>query len=69
MLSHVWYYLRSRIGNEKGQGLVEYGLILALVGVVVAVALSSLATDITGLFNTIGPKLNPAPPASGGGTV
>ncbi|MDR7866090.1 MAG: Flp family type IVb pilin [Sporomusaceae bacterium] len=63
MLSHVWNYLRARIGNEKGQGLVEYGLILALVGVVVAVALSSLATDITGLFNTIGPKLNPTPAA------
>ncbi len=59
MLSHVWYYLRARIGNEKGQGLVEYGLILALVGVVVAGALTILAGDITALFSNIGGKLNP----------
>ena len=63
MLMHVWYYLKCRMSNEKGQGLVEYGLILALVGVVVAAALTTLAGDITSLFGNIGTKLNPAPAA------
>lgn len=57
MLTYVRFLLNSRINNEKGQGLVEYGLILALVGVVVAGALSLLATDITALFTKIGGKL------------
>ncbi len=63
MLMHVWYYLKCRLSDEKGQGLVEYGLILALVGVVVAAALTTLSGDITQLFSNIGGKLNPKAPA------
>lgn len=58
LYKHVWWYVRSRIGNEKGQGLVEYGLILALVGVAVAVALSTLGTDINTLLGTVHNKLS-----------
>ncbi len=59
MIMHVWNCLKCRIANEKGQGLVEYGLILALVGVVVAAALTTLAGDISALFGNIGGQLNP----------
>ncbi len=36
MLIDIWNHLR----NQKGQGMVEYGLSIALVGVVVAAALT-----------------------------
>lgn len=40
-----------RGNDEEGQGLAEYGLILALVSVVAVAALSGLAT---GIINTLG---------------
>lgn len=46
MLQYVWNVLR----NEKGQGMVEYGLIIALVGVVVAVALTTMEGNLSNLF-------------------
>lgn len=39
--------------NEKGQGLVEYALILVLVAVVVIVVLSLLGPAIGNVFSTI----------------
>jgi pilus assembly protein Flp/PilA len=39
--------------NEEGQDMIEYALLAALIGVVVAAALPALATAITGLFGTI----------------
>ncbi len=39
---------------ERGQGLVEYALIIALLAIVVIVALNFLASGITGaLYNNI----------------
>jgi len=43
--------------SEKGQGMAEYGLILALVAVVVITALTTLGTGISGTFNTIASKI------------
>jgi pilus assembly protein Flp/PilA len=39
--------------NEEGQGLAEYGLILALVAVVCIGALSALAGGISGTLGTV----------------
>ena len=39
--------------NEKGQGLVEYALILVLVSIVVIVVLGLLGTSINGIFSNI----------------
>ena len=36
--------------EESGQGMVEYGLIIALVAVVVIVALKALGVGITDIF-------------------
>ena len=39
--------------RQRGQGLVEYGLILVLVAVVVVVALSSLGGPLKSIFDTV----------------
>ena len=39
--------------KEKGQGLIEYALILALISIVVIGALSLLGPKISTVFNTI----------------
>ena len=45
---------RKRIGtffrNERGQGMVEYGLIIALVAIVVIAAIVLLGGSLTGIF-------------------
>ena len=42
--------IREFINDESGQGMVEYGLILALVAVVVIGALTLLGGKINGIF-------------------
>ncbi len=41
------------VPNEKGQGLVEYALILVLVAIVVIVILALLGPAIGNVFSTI----------------
>ena len=43
----------SLMRNKKGQGLVEYALIIALISVVLVTALQALQGGISGAFNTI----------------
>jgi len=54
--------VRGFIGNEEGQGLVEYALIIALVAIVVIVALKFLGGTVGNTYNNIGNNL--APPAA-----
>ena len=39
--------------KERGQGMVEYALILVLVAVVVIVALTALGTNISVIFSKV----------------
>ena len=41
------------IREEEGQGMVEYGLIIALVAIVVIGALTALGGGLEGIFDTI----------------
>mgnify|MGYP000988637831 CR=1 FL=1 len=43
--------------KEKGQGLVEYALIIVLIAIVVIIALSLLGTEIGNVFNDIQERL------------
>ena len=43
--------------EESGQGMVGYGLIIALVGVALIFSLSALRDEIEKVFNTAGTKM------------
>jgi pilus assembly protein Flp/PilA len=45
---YVWLSVRE---DEEGQGMVEYGLIIALVAIVVIAALVILGPKIATIFN------------------
>ncbi|HEY7349878.1 MAG TPA: hypothetical protein VH599_16290 [Ktedonobacterales bacterium] len=45
--------VRSRWGSERGQGLVEYSLIIALVAIVVIAILVLMGPQIGQIFSTI----------------
>lgn len=47
---------RARAG-QRGQGMVEYGLILVLVALVVVASLLAVGNAIPGLFNNVVDKL------------
>ena len=44
--------------KEKGQGLVEYALIIVLIAIVVIVILALLCTRVTNVFSRIASALN-----------
>jgi len=46
--------------KEKGQGLIEYALILVLIAVVVIGVLTLLGSKISDVFNSINSKLTVA---------
>jgi pilus assembly protein Flp/PilA len=47
-------FIRELISrDERGQGLAEYALILALIAVVVIAAVTLLGTNINGILSTI----------------
>lgn len=58
-MTNLFYSLISKVKDQKGQGLVEYALIIALVSVVLVGALGLLEDDITAVFGDIGTAMNP----------
>jgi pilus assembly protein Flp/PilA len=46
------------VRSEKGQGLAEYALILALIAIVAVLALTFLGTTISSILNSIGTSLS-----------
>jgi pilus assembly protein Flp/PilA len=47
-------YLKARLGSKKGQGMVEYGLIIGIVAVILIAALTILREPLRTLFTNIG---------------
>jgi len=43
--------------DESGQDLIEYALIAALIGLGAVASMQSIATAISGVFNTVGTTL------------
>ncbi|MEO8286202.1 MAG: Flp family type IVb pilin [Chloroflexota bacterium] len=47
------------LGRKRGQGLVEYALILVLIAVLVIVILSFVGGQVNSTFSTIGSTMGP----------
>ncbi|MFN2418907.1 MAG: Flp family type IVb pilin [Candidatus Limnocylindria bacterium] len=62
MVKHFISTLLARIQSkdEEGQTLVEYGLLLALIAIIVIVALIFLGPIISELFQNVGTTLDEA---------
>ena len=58
MMKTYFQSLKNLFGGKKGQGMVEYGLIIGLIAVVVIVALTAVGGQLGTLFNTIVTKLS-----------
>lgn len=55
----AYVYLQNRIARtEEGATMVEYGLMVALIAVVVAIAATTLGTGIAQLFTDVNTRLN-----------
>jgi Flp pilus assembly pilin Flp len=50
---------RAAAGDARGQGLVEYILILSLIAIVALVALSFFGSQLSDLLSTIASQINP----------
>jgi pilus assembly protein Flp/PilA len=46
--------------SEKGATAIEYGLIAALIAVVIITAITAVGTSLTGAFNTVSTKVDAA---------
>jgi pilus assembly protein Flp/PilA len=55
LISNLFSYLRSR--DEEGQTLVEYGLLLALIAIVVIAVLILLGPAVSGIFQSVNDQL------------
>jgi len=60
MLRRVYKNLRQ----QRGQGMVEYGLIIAVIAIVVLVALTPLGTALADVFTNIVNSIRGVVPAS-----
>jgi len=57
MISVIATWLASVRNDERGQGLAEYALILALIAVIAIAALVFLGTQISSILSTIGASI------------
>jgi pilus assembly protein Flp/PilA len=53
----LWNYF---ISEESGQGMVEYGLIIALIAVALIVVLGNLGKGLDGIFTRVNKELGDA---------
>lgn len=55
------------LGDEAGQGVVEYGLILALISIAAIAVLLLMGPKIEGMYDAASGKLDQVPGAGGAG--
>ena len=53
----MWEMIKIQLRNQKGQGMVEYGLILALIAVAAVAAMTTMGTSVKTMFETTAGKL------------
>ena len=52
-LYNIWYDIKETMKDKKGQGMVEYALIIGLVAVLLIGGLTALEGGISGTFTKI----------------
>lgn len=52
--------IKTMLSDERGQDLVEYALVVAIIALGATVAMKTLSTDINTIFTNIGTSLNAA---------
>lgn len=66
MFNYLMCYLGVHLDNKKGQGMVEYALLIGLIAIVVIAVLILLGDEIVALFQRVVDSLKndvPATPA------
>jgi len=53
--------LKKLLRDESGQGMVEYGLILALIAVALIAGMTLLGDEIAAIFDSIIAAITPGP--------
>lgn len=56
--------IQTLLSDDRGQDLVEYALVVAIIALGATVAMKSLSNEINSVFGTISSKLSTAVPAS-----
>jgi len=60
MMLYLVQFLQRFQKDEKGQALTEYGLIIALIAIVVIGAVTVIGTNLDSILDSIGAALKPA---------
>lgn len=53
MMKMYWNFIKAMLGSKKGQGMVEYGLIIGIVAIILIAALGLLSDPLNNLFQSI----------------
>ena len=56
-LFYQWYRVKGILQDKKGQGMVEYALILAVVAIVAVVGFKLLGTDTNNIAHNVSNSL------------
>jgi pilus assembly protein Flp/PilA len=59
-LSLKMYLLKDALQDERGQDLIEYALVVAIIALAATAGMGTLATAVNAAFTTIGTKLTTA---------
>lgn len=55
--SHLKQCMRDLLVDERGQDLIEYALVVALIALAATAGMSTVATNISSAFTSVGNKL------------
>ncbi len=58
MIKEVTRYMKRLWKDRSGATAIEYGLIAALIAVIIIAAISLVGTDLSNMFNTVANSIN-----------